>query len=180
MIIVKLSAVKIPEPADVTAGLTVDGDPGVTAARDARREREHEHERAKARATEAAQAVDRVRQGVTAGRLPVPELERAVVAATTAALLVGPAERAVADAGERVAAAEAAARKAIAAEAARRRDALQAIADQVAPVLTALLQAEIALNEAAIRATAWTNARGIGFAGKGVDAVCWPADGVSV
>jgi hypothetical protein len=151
--------------ADVIADkLDVNQYPLVTMARTKAAGAREEHGRAHQRLVEAGQEVDRLRRAVAGGDAAIADLERALSAQHAAALVLPQFAERVTDAERSVDAAMTAAKAYVIAEAERRRDRLQQVADEFEPALTALTEAEAAL-DAAVRAAG----------GISVQAVRWPA-----
>ena len=142
--------VTIPAAAEAAKGLSLDGEAAVRRAREAA-------ELARAAAASAADRlratsteVDRLTAAVASGGAAVADLERALLAQRAAAQMIAPGDARVRETSQALTAAEATARAAVLADAGRRRDELQAIADRIAPALTALRDAEAALDAAVI------------------------------
>ncbi len=154
---------RVPTADQMTAGLRVADEPGVRMAQDALANANSEHRRAQQRLREASDTVARLPRAVAAGTDPVSSLETALAAERTAALLVPQYADRVTAAERALNTATAAATRMLIAETERRRDTLQAIADEISPMLEALRVAEFALDEA--RAA---------LDGKSVPALTWP------
>lgn len=96
--------------------------------------------------------VEELRESVARGAAQPTALENALMERSAAALAIAPGEARVQQARATLAAAEQRAREAVVTEAGRWRDELQAVADQLAPVLEELRTLEAALDRAVVAA----------------------------
>jgi hypothetical protein len=156
---------QIPSPDLVGEGLRVDNNPGVTMARDTLGNAREEQERARRRLAEAGQDLARLRIAVPRGEASTSALDQAIVSQRSAALVIDQYDARVTEADRALTGAIATAKAEIVREAGRRRDKLQVIADELAPALSALREAEAALDEAV---------RAVGLQA-GVVALEWPS-----
>lgn len=141
----------VPSEAEVVAGLSVDADPGLARARTTLQHARVESDRARQQLVDAGVAIDHLKSDVAAGRRPIVDLEGALRSREALALTMPKHEQRAAAAAAEVERAAKDARQSVVAEASRRAAELQAVADQLAPVLEAIAIAESALDEMLLR-----------------------------
>lgn len=145
------SKFKVPTPDEIVSGLDLATAAPVIAARQAVEAARQALDRARQQADAALRAIEPLRERVATQQAPVSALEDALRARDAHALVIPPHERRLADAEARLTVAQREATAAIIAEAERRRDELQAVADQVAPLLDHLKECEGRLDQAVRR-----------------------------
>jgi hypothetical protein len=157
-------SINVPAPEEATADLDPTADAGLRLAHERVTKERGELTRAEGRLRDAGARADELARDVPAGRATVADLDNALRAKQTAALVMPGHQARVADAEAAESAAQKQARDRVIAEANRRGAELQAAADELAPVLTALIEAEAALDTVVLK-----------LGGPGVKAVTWPA-----
>jgi hypothetical protein len=168
-------ACELTDAEGIIHGLVLSEDGNVSAARTAKEQADRQLLNAEHRLHEATALVDRVKAAVPQGRATGTELHQAMQEQRACALVLPQHKRGVEVATAEIARAEIRARARIVEIAEQRWKELQAVADQVAPVLNRLRQLETALDEAVEKATRTTSAAGTVLNGQGIRALTWPA-----
>ena len=141
-------------PSDLTASLTIDGDNGIAKANDALSAASSGTADARERLDVSRRLVARLPADVEAGRAPAAALDDALRAVDAGRLRIEAADAKERSAQDAVARALELAHASLLDRATKRRDEMQAIADRLEPLLEALRNAAIAIDDTLRAATA--------------------------
>jgi len=156
-------SITVQTPQEIIAGLDADHDQASRQEREFVTRQRDELTRADGRLRDASARVDALARDVPAGKAALADLDAALRAQQAAALVMPGHQARVAEAEAAEVVAKKQADAKVLAEANRRGKALQDVADELAPILTALRDAEAGLDTISLR-----------HGGSGVPPVTWP------